>query len=402
MGKEKTNVILMSLTWSIMNPFGAAVNTYAILFWESLGADPLIIGIISSAYLISISFSRLIGGYLADAIGRKKTIVYMTVVYGLSNFILALAENWFHILIAQIIIGFSLMYQPAISSLITESLPKEIRARGIAIAGVTGGFTSFFGPPLAILTVNIFGLQNGMRVLYILLAISAIVSSIIRLKLRETLKNSTKVKLKESIEYYKNALKEFKSKLITLTIIFSLIASISGIYGTFIQLFSVSYLGISLTEWGLLVFISQIIGMIGTLLSGYLADKRGRLYVVFLNTVFITISYFMLFLTFLSAFLFVFLATMFIALFNSGPAIEATISERSSEANRGKIFAIFALIRDLLASLVILIAGFVYNLSPKNLIIFGLLLSLSIVFVLKIKLNHTLFPSEVVSGKKVF
>jgi MFS family permease len=178
-----------------------------------------------------------------------------------------------------------------------------------------------------------------------------------------------------------------------------LIASISGIYGTFIQLFSVSYLGISLTEWGLLVFISQIIRMIGTLLSGYLADKCGRLYVVFLNTVFITISYFMLFLTFLSAFLFVFLATMFIALFNSGPAIEATISERSSEANRGKIFAIFALIRDLLASLLILIAGFVYSLSPKNLIIFGLLLSLSIVFVLKIKLNHTLFPSEAVSGK---
>jgi len=366
-----------------MSPFGAAVNTYAILFWESLGATPLIIGILSSAYLISISFSRLIGGYLADTLGRKKTIVYMTLIYGFSNLILALAENWIYVLIAQIIIGFSLMYQPAISSLITESLPKERRARGIAIAGVTGGFTAFFGPPLAIFTVNTFGLQKGMRILYVLLAISAIISSIIRLKLIETLKNNSKLNIKEAIKHYKEALNEFKKVLIILTIIFSLFVSLTSIFGTFIQLYSVSYLGISLAEWGIFVFIIQIIGMMGTILSGYFADKLGRLKIVFLNVIFITISYLILFLGLLGGLFSVLIALIFSSLINSGPAIEATIAEKSSENNRGKIFAIFSLIRDLFVALIILIAGFAYSLNPKNFIILGLIIGLVLIFILR-------------------
>ena len=86
----KRNLAVITASWAIMRSFTAATRTYFALYFLELGAEPAKIGLIAMAGSATLALTRIIKGYLADAPGRKKLIVTMTMVYALASLLYAL------------------------------------------------------------------------------------------------------------------------------------------------------------------------------------------------------------------------------------------------------------------------------------------------------------------------
>ncbi|MEM3619438.1 MAG: MFS transporter, partial [Candidatus Korarchaeum sp.] len=183
---RRRNFIILTLTWAIMSPFSSAVNVYFSLFVLELGGTVVDLGLINLASLTTLALSRLAGGYLADAVGRKRVIVPMTMLFALSYLLFIIAPDWRFLLIGSVINSLALMYQPALMALVGDILPEGRRGSSISIMSAPSQLLNLAGPPLATLAVSALGLERGMRAIFTLVMISTLISGILRIFLIET------------------------------------------------------------------------------------------------------------------------------------------------------------------------------------------------------------------------
>jgi len=247
-GKER-NVVVIALSWTMMRPFGAATRTYFALYFLELGADPAKIGLITMAGSLTLAISRLVGGYLADAVGRKRLIVSMTAVYAFASLLYALARDWTWILAAEVISSATLLYQPAIAAILADSLPSEVRGRGISAARTAATLSSLAGPPLAAFLVGRMELVPAVRLLYAARSAAVLAAAATRLALTETLEERRPIRLRSILEEYKRAVVWLKGDLGRLIAVNSAAMGSYSLAEPFIQIFAVKEVGIDPGLW---------------------------------------------------------------------------------------------------------------------------------------------------------
>lgn len=346
---RRRNFIIITLTWAIMSPFSSAINVYFSLFVLELGGTVVDLGLINLTSLLTLAFSRLTGGYLADAIGRKKVIVPMTILYALSNVLFVIAPDWKFLLLGSFLNSLALMYQPALMAFVGDILPEGRRGSSISIMNVPSQLLNLAGPPLATLLVSTFGLKRGMRVIFTLVVISTLVSGILRVFLIETFSSSLKPSLTHALNDYRNALRAFRGNLGKLILITS---SASGIYNMaypYVQIHAVKNLGLSLEFWGWLSTLVAFISTFSLIISGILADKIGKNLVLALGYSSGMAGLLMISLAPKGDAAY-FTASMVInVIFSSSPPAQAMLVDLTSEEVRGKINALSGLIEGSLA-----------------------------------------------------
>ena len=362
--------MIMAVTWAIMNPFGTATRVYASLYYLELGAGPVEVGLISLAGFVTVAFSRLIGGYLADSVGRKKIIVPMTVVYGLASLLYAVATDWTWILIASILSSLALLYQPAIQAILADTLPPEVRGRGLSAANTVAQIASLAGPPLATLMVSKMSLEPAMRLLYTLHAGSIFLAGLIRIGFVETLQERSKPSFRSAVREYMTALKELKGDLGKFLLLSSAATALYQTAFPYIQIYAVKDLGISEEFWGLISTVTSVESVISTLISGYLTDKMGRNLSLALGYASGACGLAILALAPPNSPLVVLLSQVVAVAFISWPARFALFADLTSVRSRGKLTAIMGLIRGNLSGAASALGGVLYEAGPK--LTFGL------------------------------
>ena len=204
------NYAVLVTSWIIVDFAVELPATYYGLYVLGLGATETVLGVIGLSQFLALASLQFPGGYLADKYGRKWLISTMTFGVALSYILYAVAPSWHVILIGAILMAiFNSTYQPALSAMISDSLPAERRGMGFSIIMLIASASTTPSPAVAGLLHAQFGLIDGMRIAYGVVVALFLAAAFFRLFfLKETVVSASKPRLNEIIHSYPTALKE--------------------------------------------------------------------------------------------------------------------------------------------------------------------------------------------------
>jgi len=288
------NYLILIISWILMDFAGELPGTYYSDYVIQLGGSATILGLITLVSMLAMASVQFPGGYLADKYGRRWLISTLTFGVAISYIFYAVAPSWHLILIGATIQSLCLLYQPALMAMMADSLPPKKRGMGFSILNLITSVATTPAPVLALLLVTIYGSIMGMRIAYTIVTILFLVAAIVRLRLKESMKNTEKLNLKEALHSYPKALKEginvwkvvprstlslFFSTLIT-RFSFSMTGALFLVYAFYtLQIGGgTDYLALQLARerWGYVMIALFICMIILSFPTGKLIDKVGR------------------------------------------------------------------------------------------------------------------------------
>ena len=257
--------------------------TYYPTYVEGLGGTPLVVGIIGFVSYISMALVQFLGGYLADKHGRRWLIVSMTFATAVTYIFYAMAPTWHFILVASIMQNLCLIYQPAILALVADSISPEKRGMGFSIINLIHHI-SVPSPIIAGLLSIQYGLVSGMRIAYLIVAVSFFAAGIIRIKLKETLSNRTeRINIVNSFRAFPHSVIEgmraLKTASRSMRFLFFSFAIYNFAWFTCslnLILYATHILRIGKFEWAVLMTWFSVVNILSALPCGKIIDKFGR------------------------------------------------------------------------------------------------------------------------------
>ncbi|KLU60707.1 putative sialic acid transporter [Peptococcaceae bacterium CEB3] len=161
-------------------------------------------GILMSVMLLGWATGGIVGGVLADYIGRRKTMILTILVYALSTFVTGLATSFLQICIFRFITGLGIGGEWSTgTSMIAETWPEKARSKGQGIMQSGYGFGQFLGAFIWLIISMSFG-ANGWRFLFFVGVIPALMTLYLRRGIKESERweraNEKRNKLKENYQ----------------------------------------------------------------------------------------------------------------------------------------------------------------------------------------------------------
>jgi MFS family permease len=135
---------------SFVNRFGSFVATFLVLYLVERGFSPAQAGIAVSAYGVGSLASALVGGWLADRLGRRGAIALSMFSAAAVALALSQAEQLVPIVLLTALFGMCTeLYRPASAALLTDLVPSERRLAAFAgyRLAINAGYA--FGPAVA-------------------------------------------------------------------------------------------------------------------------------------------------------------------------------------------------------------------------------------------------------------
>ena len=118
---------------TFVNKFGAFVMPFLALYLTKAGYSKAEAGFALGAYGVGHFGASAIGGYLADLIGRRKTITLSMVLAAIAMMLLPFADSIYTVTIGAFFAGLTAeLYRPASSALLADLVPPEKRVTAFA------------------------------------------------------------------------------------------------------------------------------------------------------------------------------------------------------------------------------------------------------------------------------
>jgi MFS family permease len=270
----ETNVLVLSLTGSLLNFAAQTFQPFTSLYLMSLGADVAQVGLAFAFLSFAIAIVTLPGGMIADRFGRKMLIVAGNFTGFLCYFLLVLIGSWqLAVIILFIQSLMSTFYQPAYTAIIAESVPDEERGNafgtfffivsiGFFVGPMIGGYLYSFGGFSTILYgAGFLGVSGSlMRLVWI----------------RETLiakprKTVDRLKTERSLSH----LPHFGRDLKFLAVVSSMVGFVYGVMFPYVPVFATEILKIPKFELGVMFSVSSFAQFMISLPAGKIIRKVG-------------------------------------------------------------------------------------------------------------------------------
>jgi len=365
-GFARGNVLIIMIMWAVTDFATFLPDSYYSLYVEALGASAFWIGTILSIASFAMAFLYLAGGYWADGAGRKALVVSMSFGRALIFLIFAAAPSWQFILLGEVLLGISSMSQPALMAVIYDSVPAEKRGFGFSLS-VWVGVTSILSPVVAGILYLQYGLVSGMRIAYVIVAVSWLISGLILLRLTETLKGEARISIKEVVKQYPKAVREcvgvwklVPRAMFNLLLVFTPATFFIRMCIPYYVLYANHVLAIEEFQWAILQTFYSLLFYCLMLPIGKLVDVFGRRKPLILSSACFALSM-ILFLNgdFFKLYIFFALTAIGNALvFTAYPALQADLTPKES---RGKVLGFTNFLDCLLGSAAVFLGGFLYG-----------------------------------------
>lgn len=393
----KWNVVGLILSWVVWSPFQSMAQPYFQLYAKELGATPIILSILSFVSTITISFSRILGGYIADKYGRKKIVVYMTAVFSFSYLIYAYAPSWDWLLVGAFLSSVALLYQPALWSIMSDSTPKEKRGKIFSLYNFIPRVLSSIAPLAAIYFIQTLTFVPAMRFMCLLSFTSGLVAFLIRLTfLKETLITRSKI-LEEGLsfkEVYRDALVFIKNNLLYILIV-EILFGCALTMNFLAAYYSVYCLGLSEIDWGYIWTVGGVCALASTLPSGVMIDRIGRKPVILFSTLSFMFGSFIFFVSsYMMNHVFILVLIALVAT-NIGSSIffivyNAIVTDMIPLEFRGRVNSVLTLLTGIVNSFVALLAGYTYARVGANVpFLISTIITLFTITTIVIKIRET-------------
>jgi len=373
---------------------GEIPGAYYPLYVKDLGGNEAIVGFIGFIAFLCIAAVQFPGGYLADKYGRKWLISTMTFGVALSYVFYALAPSWEFIMLGAMVQNLCLIYQPALLSMISDSLPPEKRGMGISITQLIGSVSTTPGPAVAAFLYTLYGSIQGMRVSYGIVVALFLFAAVLRSNLKETIKDPPKISFREILQVYPASLREsFKVWKIVPRSTFYLFLSflVGGFSFAMIQSFTVIYavedLGLSRPEWSVALMVLFIAMIALSIPIGKFVDKAGRKIPLLLSYLFMppAILLFVYGDMYRLPISLVLLGLAQLMMFSSYSALMADLVPKEQ---RGKVTGFSQFFNYITMAVGVLIGGILYNTASHQLPFFLMIVLLVPQFLVTLLLVH--------------
>jgi len=370
------NYLVLVVSWILMD-FASEMPTlyYGPFVMYDLGASASVLGFIGFASIMALAVVQFPGGYLADRYGRRWLISTLTFGVAFSFLFHVFAPSWEWILVGAVIGSFCLLYQPALMAMISDSTPPEKRGMAFSLTTLIANVATTPAPIVVGIIVTVFTRAIGMRIAYGIVVSLYLGAAILRSKLKETIKTEEKIRPRDLLASYPQAIRESIAvwKTLPRSVLFLSVANLIVTFAVSLgQLFFSVYvvegeksvLGLSQIDWALVstvLFISMIVAAIPT---GKLIDKVGRKAPLLLSHV--------VFVPAILLFVYGDLTRLFIAMpliglgqllfFSSFASLQTDLVPRE---NRAKVIGFSQFFGYVLMAFGLLTGGIIYSIAPQ-------------------------------------
>ena len=374
------NYLILVVSWLLMDIGNEMPVPYYQQYVYALGGNvfPMALGIIGFANFLAMALVAVPGGFLADKFGRRWLITTMTFGMGLSFLFFALApfwtitQSWHLILIGTIVQSLCLIYQPALFAMTQDSLPPERRGVGSTVIQMIHGTMNTPGTLVGGILVVLLGLVAGMQVVYLIVMVLFLAAAFWRLKLKETIGNTEKIRFRYFISHYPEAVKESLRvwKVVPRTVFWLFVVQTMTMFALALTnvinaIYARDVLGIPQNEWFLTYVPMLLTVVVASYPVGKFIDRVGMKPPLVIGPCVLIVSL----LLFVNGNLFTVMISM--ALFglvhllvmSSGMALSACLVEPQ---NRGKVRGGLNFVGYILTGVGMLLGNFFYNLTPQS------------------------------------
>ncbi len=263
---------------------GLAGGLSALYVKQVLGADGVVLGLISSIWSAVYLVFILIGGSVGDYHDRKKMLLLGTALTLPNPIIYALAPSWQPLLIANVLgaLG-SAFANPAYTGILYASVEQKQRSRQIATINTLTGLANVVFPPLGAYLVQWMGGLDQIRNIFILQTLFSLGVWVYTLKALESKpangKESKSLKnlLGEIFHQMRDVYRIAKERKATPWLHMSLTGPFAWeLVGPFWTIYAAEVCGSPFLIIGLLATVSSLTAILLQIPIAGIADRKGR------------------------------------------------------------------------------------------------------------------------------
>lgn len=281
----KGNILVFALSDMLGNFVRSMVFPYAALYILALGGNAGQVGVVASLGQLAGLVLLPVAGHIADRINRIYIIAaagFLSVIFQLLN---VFAPDWRWVALASFLSGTVVVVFPAYSSLIADSLAHDGRGRGIAIMNMISSSLTIAGPFIAGLVIERAGAELGMRILYAVLIVFYLASTLLQVRYLKEPAGPPREKLQprellaalgQVFRAIPRLVREMSPALKALTLIIMLTFMAHALTGAFWVVFATNIQALSPAQWGLILLIEAVLKWALLVPAGVLVDRWGR------------------------------------------------------------------------------------------------------------------------------
>ncbi len=190
------DVWILLLTRGIRSFSAAILSVCFTIYMSKLGATSVQLGMIFTGMALFAAVRSLGEGLIADRYGRKPVLLLTSILMTLGGLIFAVSQDLRVLTVSAIIfnVGRAIPYTPAEQAMLTEKVSSENRTTAFSVNSFIGTIAGVFGSFAAILPVYLQGRGvvelSSYQPLFIIFALSGLVSTLSFLMIKETYQNN--------------------------------------------------------------------------------------------------------------------------------------------------------------------------------------------------------------------
>ena len=314
-------------------------------------------GLIIALFTLTAGLSRPFSGKLADVIGRKPIILIGAVVCIICSLIYPVLTTVSGFLLLRLLHGFSTGFSPtAMTAYVADIVPEHRRGEAMGIIGVSINLGSSIAPPLGSYLTNTISLSA----MFYASSLSALISLLLVVRIQETIQSPQVFKA--------SLLKLNRNEIISRRAVFpALVCGLAYLgFGAVITITPDQSVFLGMTNKGLYFSSFTVCSILSRLVAGQVSDRYGRLIVMRVAIILLTIAY--LSFGYVSSPISLLLGSGFMG-FSLGvalPAVFAWTVDRSNDSNRGKAMATLFIGLEIAIGTGAIIGAAIYNNDPSN------------------------------------
>jgi MFS family permease len=282
------NAFVLSFTELLHDSGNHLVMSFWSLYILHLGGTIATLGLFSIIRGFCNVFFQLILGYLSDRFSRKKQIILGGFIAALGPFLLSFANNWVLLIPGIIIMSFDRSLWSTRQAFFADNVSIERRGQSLATFWTIFGLSSSFLPAIGGIILDTFGLGFGFRLGLYYSGFAKIVQTLCnaRFLTEDNTRTDSQPVPKEFRKFDVSSIKEIvreffspivENKTLQVMMIGQSIVSVSmGLVSRFTIVYAVDFIGLTNTEWGLIIAISNFVNTILRIPMGTITDMYGR------------------------------------------------------------------------------------------------------------------------------
>jgi MFS family permease len=342
------------------------------IYLLALGGGAMAVGLLQAMDNLLSALYSFPGGYLADRIGTKKSLLVFNLV-AMAGFALAIAApSWQAVLAGAVLfISWSAISAPATLSLIYTVLPQHKRTMGVSMHSLVRRIPMALGPLLGGLFIGIWGETDGVRIAFgVALAMAAVALVFQQKMIEEDGPDPQTGGETRRLTPEKNPVKLFRlmnPAMRGLLVSDILVRFCEQIPYAFVVVWCMKTVAdpVSAIQFGLLTAIEMTTAVLVYIPVAYLADRGAKKPFVLITFAFFTL--FPLVLLFSRSFGWLIAAFILRGLKEFGePTRKSLIMDLSPEHCKAGMFGLYYLIRDVVVSAAALGGAFLWQVSPET------------------------------------